>query len=85
MGLATGYNKSISKRQTMFYKALEAPTLEEAIFILDVKSQSTEDLEEMAWSYAFLNGDSSVPPTEREEALAGVCLDELDLREETNN
>ena len=69
----------------MFYQALNAPTLEEAIAILEVKSQSTEDLEEMAWSYAFLNGDSSVPPTEREDALAGVCLDELELREKTNS
>ena len=62
-------------------QALKAPTLEEAALILDVESKTNEELEELAWVFAFWNGNSAIPPTEREDALAGLCLDELDKRE----
>ena len=65
--------------------ALKAPTLEEAIAIVDVSSQTNKELEELAWVFAFWNGDSRIPPTEREDALAEVCLDELERREGTLN
>ena len=61
-------------------QALNAPTLEEAALILDVESKTNEELEELAWVFAFWNGDSRIPPTEREEELAGLCLDELNKR-----
>ena len=65
----------------MYNKALQAETIEESITILNVESRSDEDLEEMAIAFAFWNGDSSIPPTEREEALATICLNELEKRE----
>ena len=69
----------------MYNKAIDALTLEEAIAIIDVSSKDNEELEEIAWIFAFWNGDSRIPPTEREEDLAGVCLDELERREGTLN
>ena len=69
----------------MYNKAIDALTLEEAIAIIDVSSKDNEELEEMAWIFAFWNGDSRIPPTEREEDLAGVCLDELERREANQN
>ena len=65
----------------MIAEALNAPTLDEAIAIVDVSSKDNEELEDLAWTFAFWNGDSRIPPSEREDALAGVCLDELDRRE----
>ena len=65
--------------------ALKAPSLEEAIAIVDVSSKTNEELEDLAWIFAFWNGNSRIPPTEREDALAGVCLDELERREGTLN
>ena len=61
--------------------ALAAPTLEEAIAIVDVSSKTNQELEDLAIAFAFWNGDSRIPPTEREDALAEVCLDELERRE----
>ena len=69
----------------MFAEALKARTLEEAIAIVDVSSKTNEELEDAAWIFAFWNGDSRIPPSEREDALAGVCLDELERREANQN
>ena len=59
-------------------EALNAQTIEEAKLILDVESKTKQELEDMAIDFAFWNGDSKVPPTEWEDTLANICLDELE-------
>ena len=58
--------------------ALEAETLEEAIQGLNLANKTADQLEDLAWAFAFWNGNSKEPPTEREEALATACLNQLD-------
>ena len=69
----------------MYTEALQAQTIEEAKLILDLDSKTERELEDMALNFAFWNGDSQVAPTEREEELANICLDELEKREQCDS
>ena len=61
-----------------FKAALEADTLEEALTHIQLDLMSVEELEELSCMFAFNSGSSKIPPTAREEALAGICLDKLE-------
>ena len=65
----------------IFFQALKASTVEEAITLLELDKLTIEELEEMAWCFAFNNGDSRIAPTERESALAHACMDQLEKLE----
>ena len=61
-----------------FRAALNADTLEEALSHIQLGAMSIEELEDLACMFAFNNGSSRIPPTEREEELAGACLDKIE-------
>ena len=65
----------------VFFKALKAPTNEEAIALLELDTLTVEELEDLAWCFAFNNGDSRVAPSDRESALAHACMDQLEKLE----
>ena len=65
----------------IFYQAIKAPTVEEAITILELDTLDATQLEDLAWCFAFNNGDSQKAPTERESALATACLSQLEKLE----
>ena len=60
-----------------FYAALNSETVEEALTHIDLKDMTSEELEDLAWCFAFNNGNSKIPPSEMEGALASVCLDQI--------
>ena len=64
-----------------FKAALNADTLDEALTHIQLDAMSIEELEDLACMFAFNSGSSSIPPTEREDALAEVCLDRLEKLE----
>ena len=64
-----------------FYAALNSYTVEEALTHIDIEDMTIEELEDLAWCFAFNNGNSKIPPSDMEEALAGVCLDQIDKLE----
>ena len=64
-----------------FKAALEADTLEEALTHIQLDLMTIDELEDLSCMFAFNSGSSKIPPTEREEALAGACLDQLDKLE----
>ena len=65
----------------IFFQAIKAPTTEEAIAILELDTLDATQLEDLAWCFAFNNGDSQKAPTERESDLATACLDQLEKLE----
>ena len=65
----------------VFFQALKASTVEEAITLLELDKLTVEELEELAWCFAFNNGDSRIAPSDRESALATACLDQLEKLE----
>ena len=65
----------------IFYQALKASTVEEAITLLELDKLTVEELEELAWCFAFNNGDSQIAPSDRESALAHACMDQLEKLE----
>ena len=65
----------------VFFQALKASTVEEAVTLLELDKLTVDELEELAWCFAFNNGDSRIAPTERESALATACLDQLEKLE----
>ena len=79
------YDKTIETNKPMsnfpFNEAMNAPTIEEGIAILYAEERTEEEWEELAWCFAFNNGSSHIPPTEREDALAAACLDKLEEME----
>ena len=79
------YDKTIETNKPMsnfpFNEAMNAPTIEEGIAILYAEERTEEEWEELAWCFAFNNGSSAIPPTEREDALAAACLDKLEEME----
>ena len=64
-----------------FKAALEADTLEEALTHIQLDLMTIDELEDLSCMFAFNSGSSKIPPTEREDALAGACLDQLDKLE----
>jgi len=64
-----------------FHQALTAPTNEEAVALLELDKLTIEELEELAWCFAFNNGDSRIAPSDRESALAYACMDQLEKLE----
>ena len=68
-----------------FKAALEADTLAEALTHIQLNLMSIEELEDLACMFAFNSGSSKIPPTKRENDLAGVCLDSIDLLESDGN
>ena len=65
----------------IFYQALKASTVEEAITLLELDKLTVKELEELAWCFAFNNGDSQIAPSDRESALAHACMDQLEKLE----
>ena len=65
----------------IFFQALKAPTVEEAIALLELDKLTVEELEDLAWCFAFNNGDSRIAPSDRESALAHACMDQLEKLE----
>ena len=65
----------------IFFQALKAPTVEEAVVLLELDKLTIDELEELAWCFAFNNGDSRIAPSDRESALATACLDQLEKLE----
>ena len=68
-----------------FNAALIANSHEEAIECLNLQSLSIDELEDLAWCFAFNNGNSKIPPSDREEVCASACLEQIDLLEKTND
>ena len=68
-----------------FLAAITADTNEQAIEHLKLKLLSIDELEDLAWCFAFNNGDSKKAPSDRESACASACLDQIDLLEKTND
>ncbi len=66
-----------------FMAAMTAETNEQAIKALDLKSLSINELEDLAWCFAFNNGSSKKAPSDRESACASACLEQIDLLEKT--
>ena len=64
-----------------FKAALKADTLEEALTCIQFDLMSIEELEDLACMFAFNSGSSKIPPTKRENDLAGICLDWIDKLE----
>ena len=64
-----------------FNQALTASTDRRAIALLELDKLTVEELEDLAWCFAFNNGDSRVAPSNRESALANACLDQLEKLE----
>ena len=58
-----------------FDEAMNAPTIDDALVILESKTHSSEDWTNLSWAFAFNNGNTRIPPSEREDALASFCLD----------
>ena len=74
--------KKIDDEGVTFDKAMAAPTIEDGLAVLKSKTHSLEQWEDLAWSFAFNNGNSRVPPSEKEEALANFCMDKIDELEQ---
>tara|TARA_R110002012_G_scaffold169336_1_gene333221 strand:- start:292 stop:501 length:210 start_codon:yes stop_codon:yes gene_type:complete len=64
-----------------FHQALTASTDKKAIALLELDKLTVEELEELAWCFAFNNGDSRIAPSKRESALAHACMDQLEKLE----
>ena len=64
-----------------FNAALNSETVEEALTHIDLEDMTIEELEDLAWCFAFNNGNSKVAPSDMESALASVCLDQIDKLE----
>ena len=64
-----------------FHQALTASTDKKAIALLELDKLTVEELEELAWCFAFNNGDSRIAPSNRESALAHACMDQLEKLE----
>ena len=64
-----------------FHAALNSQSVEEALTHINLKDMTVEELEDLAWCFAFNNGSSKIPPSDIESALAGVCLDQIDKLE----
>ena len=64
-----------------FYAALNADTLEEGLKHIQLTEMSIDELEDLAWMYAFNSGSSKIPPTQRESELADACLTQIDKLE----
>ena len=61
-----------------FRAALNADTLDEALSHIQLGAMSIEELEDLACMFAFNSGSSKIPPTKRENDLAGICLDKVE-------
>ena len=64
-----------------FYAALNSKSVEEALTHIELEDMTIEELEDLAWCFAFNNGNSKVAPSDMESALASVCLDQIDKLE----
>ena len=64
-----------------FNAALNSKSVEEALTHIDLEDMTIEELEDLAWCFAFNNGNSKIPPSDMEEALASVCLSQIDKLE----
>ena len=67
-----------------FSQALKSSTVEEAITLLELDKLTIEELEDLAWCFAFNNGNSRIAPSDRESALASACLDQIEKLESNN-
>ena len=68
-----------------FLAAMTADTNEQAIEYLNLQLLSIEELEDLAWCFAFNNGSSKKAPSDRESACASACLERIELLEKTND
>ena len=68
-----------------FLAAMTADTNEQAIEHLNLPLLSIEELEDLAWCFAFNNGSSKKAPSDRESACASACLERIDLLEKRND
>ena len=64
-----------------FNAALKAASVESALFHLKLNTLTIDELEDLAWCFAFNNGNSKIAPSERESALATACLEQIDKLE----
>ena len=64
-----------------FYAALNSQSVEEALTHIDLEDMTIEELEDLAWCFAFNNGNSKIAPSDMESALASVCLEQIDKLE----
>ena len=64
-----------------FSAALKAASLESALFHLKLHTLTIEELEDLAWCFAYNNGSSKIAPSERESALATACLEQIEKLE----
>ena len=71
--------------ETDFLAAMTADTNEEAILHLNLPLLTIEELEDLAWCFAFNNGSSKKAPSDRESACASACLERIDLLEKQND
>ena len=71
--------------ETDFLAAMTADTNEEAIEHLNLPLLTIEELEDLAWCFAFNNGSSKKEPSDRESACASACLERIDLLEKPND
>ena len=69
--------------ETDFLAAMTADTNEEAIEHLNLPLLTIEELEDLAWCFAFNNGSSKKAPSDRESACASACLDRIELLEKS--
>jgi hypothetical protein len=77
-------NTSQFPPMNVFYQALKASTVEEAVTLLELDKLTIEELEDLAWDFAFNNGDSRIAPSDRESTLADACLDQIEKLESNN-
>ena len=68
-----------------FLAAMTADTNEQAIEHLNLPLLSIEELEDLAWCFAYMNGSSKKAPSEREAFCASACLDRINLLEKQND
>ena len=71
--------------ETDFLAAMTADTNEQAIEHLNLPLLTIEELEDLAWCFAFNNGSSKKAPSDRESACASACLERIDFLEKTND
>ena len=74
--------KKIDDEGDTLDEAMAALTIEDGLAVLKSKLHSVEQWEDLAWGFAFYNGNSQIPPSEREEAFAGFCMDKIDELEQ---
>ena len=87
LGVLTGSLYFYFSRMTDvdFLAAMTADTNEEAILHLNLPLLSIEELEDLAWCFAYMNSSTKKAPSDRESACASACLERIELLEKTND